>query len=80
VKTSARRRAAPPGAARTHGFEELKLRKLITTCYKNRTPPSSASTLFCEHTGERGKCLVHAGDKQGARKPGRDFRSLTLVA
>ena len=51
----------------SHNFEKLKLKRLITTCYKNNTPD-----LFSKNDFERGKCLVYEGDKDGDRKPGPD--------
>ena len=51
----------------SHNFEKLKLKKLITTCYKN-----NSADLFSTHTCERGKHLVYEGDKDGDRKPGPD--------
>jgi hypothetical protein len=51
----------------SHNFEKLKLKKLITTCYKN-----SDADLFSTHTCEKGKYLVYEGDKDGDRKPGPD--------
>lgn len=51
----------------SHNFEKLKLKKLITTCYK-----SDSADLFSQHTGERGKYLVYEGDMDGDRRPGPD--------
>ena len=51
----------------SHNFEKLRLKKLITTCYKN-----NSADLFSTHTCERGKYLVYEGDKDGDRKPGPD--------
>lgn len=51
----------------SHNFEKLKLKKLITTCYKNND-----IDLFSTHTCENGKYLVYEGDKDGDRKPGPD--------
>ncbi len=48
-------------------FEKLKLKKLITTCYKNND-----ADLFSTHTCEKGKYLVYEGDKDGDRIPGPD--------
>ena len=45
-------------------FEHLKLKNLITTCYKN-----SDADLFSKHTGERGVYLEYHGDKNGNRVP-----------
>lgn len=41
----------------SHGFGRLKLKKLITTCYKN-----CDADLFSQHTGERGVYLEYDGD------------------
>jgi hypothetical protein len=51
----------------SHNFEKLKLKKLITTCYKN-----DSADLFSTHTAERGKYLVYEGDKDGDCTPGPD--------
>src|SRR3954466_1072044 len=51
----------------SHNFEKLKLKKLITTSYKN-----NSADLFSKHDVERGKCLVYEGDKDGDRRPGPD--------
>lgn len=48
-------------------FERLRLKKLITTCYKNND-----ADLFSTHVSERGKYLVYEGDKDGDRLPGPD--------
>lgn len=48
-------------------FEKLKLRKLITTCYR-----SDDATLFSRSVPEKGKYLVYEGDKDGDRLPGPD--------
>jgi hypothetical protein len=50
-----------------HNFERLKLKKLITTCYK-----SDDADLFSKHIAEKGKYLVYLGDKDGDKKPGPD--------
>jgi hypothetical protein len=50
-----------------YNFERLKLRKLITTCYRN-----NSADLFSLRDFEHGKCLVYEGDKDGDRKPGPD--------
>src|SRR3954463_14858725 len=42
----------------SHNFEKLKLKKLITTCYKN-----SNADLFSTHTAETGIYLEYDGDK-----------------
>lgn len=49
----------------SHNFERLKLKKLITTCYKNNN-----ADLFSQHDFEQGKYLVYEGDKDGDRLPG----------
>ena len=41
----------------SHNFEKLKLKKLITTCYKN-----CDADLFSKHTAERGIYLEYDGD------------------
>lgn len=51
----------------SHNFEKLKLKKLITTCYKN-----NSADLFSNHDYVRGKYLVYEGDKDGDRRPGPD--------
>ena len=51
----------------SHNFEKLKLKKLITTCYKNGN-----ADLFSEHTGETGAYLEYDGDKSGNRVPDPD--------
>jgi len=45
-------------------FEKLKLKKLITTCYKN-----CDADLFSQETEERGIYLEYNGDKNGNRVP-----------
>jgi len=45
-------------------FEALGLKRLVTTCYKNRTPD-----LFSRHDCERAVYLVYDGDKNGNRIP-----------
>lgn len=47
-----------------HNFEKLKLKKLITTCYKN-----CDADLFSRHTGESGLYLEYDGDKNNNRVP-----------
>jgi hypothetical protein len=71
----------------TLNFEKLKLKKLITTCYKNND-----ENLFSTHICERGKYLVYEGDKNGNKIPDPeeigvhdfkgdgDFRSAECVA
>ena len=51
----------------SHHFEKLKLKKLITTCYKN-----CDADLFSKHTDERGVYLEYDGDKSGNRVPDPD--------
>lgn len=48
----------------SHNFEKLKLKKLITTSYKN-----SNADLFSQHTEERGLYLEYDGDKNDNRVP-----------
>ncbi len=45
-------------------FEKLKLKKLITTCYKN-----ADTDLFSAHEAERGAYLVYEGDHNGNHVP-----------
>lgn len=45
-------------------FEKLKLKKLITTCYKNAN-----TDLFSTHEAERGAYLAYEGDRNGNRVP-----------
>jgi hypothetical protein len=71
----------------SHNFEKLKLRRLITTCYK-----SQDSDLFSTHNAERGVYLEYRGDKDGNRVPDPaeigvnpftgdgDFRSAECIA
>lgn len=51
----------------SHNFEKLKLKRLITTCYKN-----CDADLFSKHTGERGVYLEYRGDKNDNRVPDPD--------
>lgn len=51
----------------SHNFEKLKLKKLVTTCYKNCN-----ADLFSQHTDERGIYLEYDGDKSGNRVPDPD--------
>jgi len=51
----------------SHNFEKLKLKRLITTCYK-----SNSADLFSKHDFEYGKYLVYEGDKNGNRLPDPD--------
>ena len=48
----------------SHNFEKLKLKRLITTCYKNQD-----SDLFSTHKAEQGVYLEYFGDKDGNRVP-----------
>lgn len=47
-----------------YGFERLGLRRLITTCYKNRD-----MDFFSENKSEQAVYLVYEGDKNGNRIP-----------
>lgn len=47
-----------------YAFEELGLKKLITTCYKNQD-----ADLFSDHACEHAVYLVYEGDKNGNRVP-----------
>ena len=47
-----------------HNFEKLKLKKLITTCYKN-----CDADQFSKHTGKKGVYLEYHGDKNNNRVP-----------
>ncbi len=58
----------------SHNFEKLKLKKLITTCYKN-----CDADLFSQNTGERGIYLEYEGDKNGDRIPGADEIGITRL-
>ncbi len=51
----------------SHNFEKLKLKRLITTCYKN-----CDADLFSQHTEERGIYLEYNGDKNDNRVPDPD--------
>ena len=51
----------------SHNFEKLKLKKLITTCYKN-----CDADLFSKHTAENGIYLEYDGDKNDNRVPDPD--------
>jgi len=51
----------------SHNFEKLKLKNLITTCYKN-----CDADLFSKHTAERGIYLEYDGDKNDNRVPDPD--------
>ena len=48
----------------SHNFETLKLKRLITTCYK-----SQAVDLFSQEASARGQWLEYLGDKNGNRIP-----------
>lgn len=51
----------------SHNFEKLKLKKLITTCYKN-----CDVDLFSQHTSESGVYLEYEGDENDNRVPDPD--------
>ena len=51
----------------SHNFEKLKLKKLITTCYKN-----CDADLFSQHIDERGIYLEYDGDRNDNRVPDPD--------
>ena len=51
----------------SYNFEKLKLKKLITTCYKNQD-----ADLFSQRTSERGIYLRYEGDKSDNRVPDPD--------
>ncbi len=48
----------------SHNFEQLGLKKLITTCYKNQNPD-----LFSENKSEKAIYLEYFGDKDGDKVP-----------
>lgn len=48
----------------SHNFEKLKLKKLITTCYKSQN-----GELFSMNTSKVGAYLEYAGEKNGNRIP-----------
>jgi len=48
----------------SYNFENLGLKKLITTCYKNQS-----KDLFSEHTTEQAIWLEYTGDKNGDKVP-----------
>jgi len=48
----------------SHKFDTLKLKKLITTCYKNRDPD-----LFSKNESKAGVYLEYEGEKNGNRVP-----------
>jgi hypothetical protein len=70
-----------------YGFEELGLKKLITTCYKNQN-----ADLFSTHESEKAVMLEYTGDKNGDKIPNAeeigivelkgdgDFRSAESIA
>ena len=51
----------------SYGFEELGLKKLITTCYKNQDVD-----LFSTHESEKAVMLAYTGDKNGDKIPNAD--------
>ena len=51
----------------SHRFETLKLKKLITTCYKNQD-----MDLFSQHDSEKAVMLEYNGDKNGDKIPNAD--------
>ena len=71
----------------SHRFEGLKLKKLITTCYKNQD-----MELFSQHDNEKAVMLEYNGDKNGDKIPNAneigvielqgdgDFRSAESIA
>lgn len=48
----------------SHNFEKLKLKRLITTCYK-----SQSADLFTVNDSEKAVYLVYEGDKNGNKSP-----------
>jgi hypothetical protein len=48
----------------SYKFEQLGLKKLIATCYKNQQ-----IDLFSQHSAEQAICLEYVGDKNGNFKP-----------
>jgi hypothetical protein len=48
----------------SYNFEQLGLKKLIATCYKNQQ-----IDLFSQHSAEQAICLEYVGDKNGNFKP-----------
>ena len=48
----------------SYNFEQLGLKKLIATCYKNQQ-----IDLFSQHDAEQAICLEYVGDKNGNFKP-----------
>lgn len=51
----------------SYNFEKLGLKKLISTCYKNRN-----IDLFSQHTAEKAVALVYEGDKDGNKIPSKE--------
>lgn len=51
----------------SYNFERLGLKKLIATCYRNKS-----RDLFSEHDSERAIFLEYEGNKDGGRVPGDD--------
>jgi hypothetical protein len=51
----------------SYNFENLGLKKLISTCYKNQD-----MDLFSENKSEKGVYLEYTGDKNGDKKPNRE--------
>ena len=56
----------------SHRFEDLGLKKLITTCYKNQD-----MDLFSTHESEKAVMLVYEGDKNGDRVPNAEEIGIT---
>ena len=48
----------------SYNFEQLGLKKLITTCYKNQN-----TNLFSQHASEKAVYLEYTGDKNGNHTP-----------
>jgi hypothetical protein len=48
----------------SQNFEKLRLKKLITTSYKNSQP-----NMFSEHKSDKAVCLEYTGDRDGNRVP-----------
>jgi hypothetical protein len=59
----------------SHNFEKLGLKKLITTCYKNRE-----MELFSKNDSERAIYLEYAGDKNKNNLPDPDEVTIKLLA
>ena len=51
----------------SYNFERLGLKKLISTCYKNRN-----MDLFSQHNVEKAVALVYEGDRDGNKIPNKD--------